>query len=474
MKTFFFILCFGFTMHVYSQSAKLLENNFEGSITHDGSTIQLIFKTQEEQGVLTTYLYIPQQLVFHKKANRTIINDSIRIEFRDFQAHFEGEILNEQGVIDGNWVQRGQSFPLVLTFKDELSAAKFHRPQTPQPPFSYIVQEHSVPNKKEKIQLSGTLTIPDTLNKYPLAILITGSGPQDRNEEIAGHKPFFVIADYMTSHGMAVFRYDDRGVAQSGGNFSTATSLDFMSDVLSIVRYFKKHPNINGKQIGLVGHSEGALIAMMAAARNRKDIAFVVSLAGPGVTIVELLLRQNEDLMKANGFDDELIEIAGAFQVQMYNMALSSMGSDEVIEQLKQIANEIGSHLSEKQMEMIGISPEIIKFTLMQLRTPWMHYFLAVNPADYLTKIKCPVLALNGKNDIQVASKENIEAIERFLKEGKNPFHQTQQFPYLNHLFQKSKTGNIDEYMTIEETFNMEVLQSMRTFFQTIQVLPEK
>ncbi len=452
-------------------SQQIPTNYFEGILKEGSQELRFIFETQYDMDGYTTLLYIPEQLIYAKKANNTYCyQDSIKIQFRDFQAYYSGIINRQEMLIEGNWVQQGKSFPLVLYFKTNAEAQSFKRPQEPEAPFPYFVKDIEIHNKKAKIHLHGTLTLPDTIGIHTLVILISGSGPQDRNEELAGHKPFLVIADYLTRNGIAVFRYDDRGVGKSRGDFSSATTEDFMNDALSVVTFFKKYPNINPKRIGLIGHSEGGLIAMMGAARN-KDIAFIISLAGPGITIVDLLLKQSEDIMRAAGANEDFIELTRVVNFQMYNLALSQPTPDSLIKKMEIILSEATADFSATEIENYGLTPEHIKASAYQLYTPWMKYFLAIKPADFLRKIKCPVLALNGSLDIQVSADENLEAINRYLTEAKNPYFKTVKIDSMNHLFQYVTKGTFDEYMLTEETFNEKALMEILGFIRT---LPEK
>jgi len=464
MKTIIFFVCIVFSLNI---SAQLPEQNFEGILSQDNQTLRFYFKTQLINNKYITELYLPEQLLFAKKATMTEIeHDTIRIHFRDFQAQYIGQIKADELFIDGNWIQRGVALPLKLYFKDSQSAISFDRPQEPKVPFSYISKEINIYNSKDKLYLCGTLTLPDTLQKHTLAILITGSGPQNRNEELAGHKPFLVIADYLTRNGIAVFRYDDRGVGKSTGDFTTATTLDFMKDALVIVDYFKKSTYINRDNIGLIGHSEGGIVAMMAAAKNRKGIAYVVSLAGLGVPSIDLLLRQTEDILRASGAEEDHIELVRAINFQLYNLALTIKNPDSLMKNLQPFLKEVTSGLTEEEIDQFGFSDQIIKTAAMQLFTPWMKFFLAIKPSEYIAKIKCPVLALNGSLDIQVSATENLEAIERYLKEAKNKNFKTQTLPGLNHLFQKAEKGTINEYMMIQETFNEEALRLIVQFIK--------
>ena len=281
--------------------------------------------------------------------------------------------------------------------------------------------------------------------------MITGSGPQNRDEELLGHKPFLVIADHLTKKGIGVLRYDDRGTAKSTGDFKSATSTDFANDVLSAVTYLKTRNDIDYKNIGLVGHSEGGLIAPMVASES-KDIDFIVLLAGPGISGYDILLLQNELISIANGTDESKLQT---------ELALLKGGLDIIIkgDDLDEIKSVLRDYFQKELNKNAKLLPEGIKKnqfiegTVDQLATSWFQFFLKYDPASSLVKVKCPVLAINGEKDLQVPSKVNLDAIEKYLKEGKNNNFVVKELPNLNHLFQECSTGSPNEYGEIEQTF---------------------
>jgi pimeloyl-ACP methyl ester carboxylesterase len=307
--------------------------------------------------------------------------------------------------------------------------------------------------------LAGTLSIPEGDGPFPAVILITGSGSQNRNEELMGHKPFWVIADYLSRNGIAVLRYDDRGVGQSQNSSSPSTSADFAIDVESAFNYLKTNPKINPKVIGLAGHSEGGLIAPMAAAAD-DGIAFIISLAGTGVTGEQILYRQNYDLNKASGMQEKELKAAISMSRKMYAVLKKEPDNKKATDEMTAIMK--------KALTRQKTSPEDIKKSLdgfpasaAVLTSPWYRYFLITNPADYWKKVKCPVLALNGERDLQVAADINLPAIDKALKSGGNQSVKIMKLPELNHHFQHCKTGLPSEYGEIEETFSPEVLKIM-------------
>jgi uncharacterized protein len=364
---------------------------------------------------------------------------------------YEG-VLGNDGVVVGNFKQAGQSFPMNLS-KDIVEKERVVRPQEPIKPYPYHSDDITFENKKAGIFLAGTLTLPKETGVFPAVILISGSGPQNRDEELAGHKPFLVLSDYLTRNGIAVLRFDDRGTASSEGDFKAATSADFATDVEAAIDYVKGRKEINKRKIGLIGHSEGGLIAPMVAAGS-KDVAFIVLLAGTGIPGDQLLLAQQQLIGKTSGLSDDVLQKNQSISQKAFEMVASATNT----EQLKtNLTNYLSSALKESGSGVLPQGMNVDDFVnsqVSQLVSPWMQYFIKYDPAPALKKVKCPVLALNGENDLQVPPKENLEAIKTALTKGGNKKATIKELPGLNHLFQESKTGSLAEYAVIEQTFS--------------------
>ena len=319
--------------------------------------------------------------------------------------------------------------------------------------------------KKVEITLAGTLTLPESGGPFPAVLLITGSGPQDRDETVAGHKPFWIIADYLTRQGIAVLRVDDRGTGKSTGFFKGATSGDFATDVLAGVAYLKSRKEINPRQIGLVGHSEGGLIAPMVAVQS-DDVAFIVLLAGPGVDGSQILLMQGALISRAGGTSEALIKQSRNYSKRMHEIVKAEPNNERAEKKIREMHAASRAALSEElKKETRELAPDLeaqLNMTIKQILTPWFRYFLIYDPRPALRKVNCPVLAINGEKDLQVPSKENLAAMEQALKAGSNTDDYTlKELPDLNHLFQHAKTGAPTEYSKIEETFAPEALKIM-------------
>ncbi|WP_290697971.1 alpha/beta fold hydrolase [Lacinutrix sp.] len=345
----------------------------------------------------------------------------------------------------------------LITNLSSVYAQNKARPQEPVAPFNYssetIYFENATANN---IKLAGTLTLPKNIKNPAVAILISGSGPQDRNSYIKpfNHKPFLVLSDYLTNNGIAVLRFDDRGTAESEGNHATATSADFATDVEAAILYLKTRIDIDISKIGLIGHSEGGLIAPIIASKN-KNIAFVVLLAGPGVNGRKVLESQSWEMGKTAGATIETLEFNKSLTSKAYNVLKTETESGKIKSKIKLAINTLKKELeSKKSPYAVYITDAMINQLSTQIASPWLSTFIITEPKDYLEKTTCPTLALNGSKDLQVLPKLNLEGIEKALKNANNEDVTIKELENLNHLFQTAKTGSMLEYSQIEETFS--------------------
>ncbi len=383
-------------------------------------------------------------------------NNRFNISIKTLGVSYSGKLNVDK--IEGQFTQSGMNFPLTLNRTADKPIPP-NRPQEPQEPYPYYTEDLTFENKKEGITLAGTLTLPSDKGKHPVVVLISGSGAQDRNQEIMGHKPFLVIADYLTRNGIGVLRFDDRGTAQSGGDFDSATSENFANDVEAAVEYLLSRNDIDKKKVGLIGHSEGGIIAPIVAERNKK-VSFIVLLAGTGVRGDELLMKQTRTIAKASGVPDEILDQTGKINRAFYDIILKSDDDnwkDNVNEFLDSYTknNSLLEGITEAHVEQLKTS------MLAQFEKPWVRYFIKHDPATVLRKLKTPVLALNGSLDLQVSAKENLSAIEEALKQAKNKKYKIVELEGLNHLFQETTTGLPTEYGQIEQTFSPRALEEM-------------
>ena len=437
-----------------------------GKINTGATELRIIFNLSvAENDSLVATIDSPDQGVKNVQLGPvTFTGETLNISAGALLAEYNGTIKNDT-LIEGTWKQSGATFPLDLVKLKTVFT--INRPQEPKPPFPYKSEDVTFNNDKFNIKLAGTLTIPDGAGPFPAAILITGSGPQNRNEEIFGHKPFLVIADYLTRNGIAVLRYDDRGVGKSQGSSAVANTPDLATDAEAALNYLKKNPVINPRSIGLIGHSEGGLIAPIIAASD-PSVAFIVSLAGPGVTGEQIILRQSEDISRLSGVPEATIKENTEINKQLYAVLKKEKDNQkaelQIIDLYRNILEKKKTPEAEKEKDL-----NQLKATFGAASYTWFRYFIITDPATFWKKVKCPVLALNGEKDLQVSADENLPAIEKALKSGGNKSVKTIKLPGLNHLFQHCKTGLPAEYPAIEETFSPEVLKIMADWILGLQ-----
>ena len=425
---------------------------WNGILKVQGMQLRIVFNISKTENGFTSTMDSPDQGAKGIPVTSTSFeNSTLKLAVSNARIEYEG-ILGPDNIIVGNFKQNGMSFPLNLS-KEIAEKEKIVRPQEPTKPYPYYEEEVTFENKTAGITLAGTLTLPTKEGVFPVVILITGSGPQNRDEELLGHKPFLVISDFLTRNGIAVLRFDDRGVGASKGDFKTATTYDFSTDVEAGVDYLLTRKEINKKKIGLIGHSEGGIIAPMVAGRS-KYIAFIVLLAGTGIPGDQLLLLQQELIGKASGSSDIDLQTTKKINSGAFEIVDKSTSSEQLkIDLTNYIKQAFKDNPNAEKHE--GMSEDdFVNLQVSQVVNPWMQYFIKYNPAIALEKVKCPVLALNGEKDLQVAPKQNLEAIKAALTKGGNKQVTTIELPGLNHLFQECKTGLPSEYATIEQTFS--------------------
>ncbi len=435
--------------------------NWQGALKISSIQLRIVFNVIEtENQKLIATLDSPDQGAFGIPVDTVIFNPPyVKFEVTSIVGFFEGSLNETAQSISGKWNQGGQSFDLELSRSD--SVITINRPQEPKPPFPYIEEDVVFENKNANITLAGTLTYPKEGENFPVVILVSGSGPQNRNEELLGHKPFLVIADFLTRNGIAVLRYDDRGVGKSTGDFSSATTLDFVGDALSAVDFLKSKDQINKNLIGIIGHSEGGLIAPLAAVQS-EDVAFIIMMAGPGLCGKEILVLQTELILRANGEPEDEIKKGAELNEQLYEILLSEKDSASVSSQLRDVFERAYIEMTDKEKTQIGDKDIFMERQFGMMQSPWFKYFLAYDPYETLTKVSCPVLAINGEKDLQVPPKENLAMIQKAFKEAGKENYKLVELPGLNHLFQTAKTGSPMEYSTIEETISPAALNVIK------------
>ncbi len=432
---------------------------WEGTLTAGGAKLRIVLHlVKNDSGTWTATLDSPDQGARGIQASSASINgDSVIILVASIGGSLEGRLSTDKSAIVGAWKQSGGIFPLTLSRTTKV--VEINRPQEPKPPFPYRSEEVVYNNTAEGVRLAGTLTLPDSGTRFPAVIMITGSGPQNRDEEILGHKPFLVIADYLTRRGIAVLRVDDRGVGgSSGGSQMNSTTADYATDVEAGITYLKGRPEIEPNEIGLIGHSEGGIIAPMVAAQS-SDVAFIVMLAGTGYSLDKIIVDQSKLLNKAAGIPEEQIEKNTKLLRDEINIVESNKDSAAIADKLRRYLSSTYSDWGGEPGKSGMDSSKLIEGQIKSLDSPWFRFALTYDPRSALEKVKCPVLAMGGTLDLQVPAEENLKAIEQALKRGGNKDYTIKLMPGLNHLFQHAKSGSVLEYSQIEETFSPEALK---------------
>lgn len=469
------ILYFALSSGIYAQTEKKQEEKqftslWEGKLKISVASLRLVLKTfKNDDGTLGAYLDSPDQGAKNIPATSiTMTDDSLKFSVASIGASFAGKIFKDSSLVKGTFTQRTLSLPLELKKIDKLTEIK--RPQEPKKPYPYNDEDVTFENKSANITLAGSFTYPKEEGKFPAVVLVTGSGPQDRDETLGGginHKPFLVLADYLTRNGIAVLRYDDRGIGKSKGNFATATSADFATDAEAAVEYLKTRKEVDSKKIGVAGHSEGGLIAPMVAV-NSNDVSYIIMLAGPGLPGKDILLLQGRLISKANGEKEEVIDKSMKLNEKIYDIILSEEDNAVAEKKIKEAYEDYYNTLDAAEKKEADTQRPIIEQSFNQLTSPWFRFFLRFDPRPTLENVTVPVLALNGEKDLQVPPKENLAEIEKALKTGGNKNFKTILLPNLNHLFQDCKTGAVSEYGQIEETFSPEAIKIIKDWILSV------
>ena len=441
-------------------SPRGIEGSWEGVLDVGAAKLRLVLKiSKDKDGSLAAALDSLDQNAMDLPVSSMALNgDALRFEMKEIGGLYEGTLNKDRSELSGTWRQGDNSWPLNLKRvekKPETSA----KPQEPKKPYPYNEEEVSYENKAGGVKLAGTLTLPRTAGPFPAVVLITGSGPQNRNEELLGHKPFLVLADHLTRKGIAVLRVDDRGVGGSTGSISNSTSEDFAGDVLAGIEILKARKEINSKLIGLIGHSEGGLIAPMVAARST-DVAFIVLMAGPGLIGEEILYLQGALIAKASGAPDNAIATSRATQQAIFAVLKEEKDNAAAEKRMRENFSKTTAQMTDEQKKASGIEATF-NAQLKMVLTPWFRHFLTYDPKAALMKVRCPVLAINGEKDLQVPPDEDLKVIEQTLAAAKNPDYKVMKLPGLNHLFQTCKTGAVSEYAEIQETISPTALDVM-------------
>ncbi len=436
--------------------AQDISGSWYGLLEVSGTSLTLVFNLQAVDSGYTATLDSPDQGARGIPVTAVKWHDStLALSVQPLGIHYSGSMVTPDSLA-GTFTQRGLVLPLSLS-RHKPVKKKPPRPQEPKPPWPYRTEEIRFFNPHDSIMLAGTLTLPATEGPFPAIVLISGSGPQNRNEEIAGHKPFLVLADHLTRQGFAVLRYDDRGTAASGGTFVRSLTTDFARDAAAALDYLHTRSDINPQQTGLLGHSEGGLVAIMLAAQ-RPDVAFLVLLAAPAVPGDQLLLAQQGAIYRQSGMSEAAWQQIRAFNKGAFELVKTTPDSARLSSKLYEYF--ITQLDSNPLLNMSGMpAEEFVSLQIRQLTNPWMTAFIRYDPRPDLARVKCPVLALNGSRDLQVPAVQNLTVIKQVLEENGNSKVVIKELPGLNHLMQHAETGLPTEYSQIDETIAPQVLE---------------
>ncbi|WP_294304116.1 alpha/beta hydrolase [uncultured Chryseobacterium sp.] len=451
IKTLFVLVSLFFTCFLQAQT---IEGSWKGELDLQDMKLPLILNVKKNGNLYSSTVDSPKQGAKDIPVDKTdFLNNELSFEQKMLGATYKGKLTN--GKIEGTFSQNGMQLPLTFMPNTGNSSA-LNRPQTPKPPFSYHTEDIAFQNPIDKNTLAGTIAQPENFDKNkPVLVMITGSGAQNRDEELFEHKPFAVIADDFAKKGIATLRLDDRGIGGSSKGTANDTSYSFATDINTAVDYLASKGYRN---IGLLGHSEGGMIAPMVATMNKK-VKFLVLMAAPGTPIEQLLIEQNAKGGKLMGQSDLVIEQNKKANSEIYRFIKNYSGNNYNKDLQEFLNKNFADQLGENAIENIQ----------KQTSSPWFRYFVKFNPDQYLSKIKIPVLALNGSLDFQVPAKENLDAISKSLKKAGNPDFKTQELPGLNHLFQEAKTGAFTEYADIEQTISLAAMNNMSGWILEMQ-----
>ena len=395
-------------------------------------------------------------------------NTTLIFEIPAIKLTFTGTVNVTGDVAKGTWRQGGREIPLTLEKRaTEYRSVWANRPQRPRPPFPYEAKDVRFENAADSVTLAGTLTLPAGDGPHPAVVLISGSGPQDRDEFIWEHRPFLVLADHLTRHGIAVLRYDDRGTAQSTGKYAGATVEDFARDASAAVTFLRAHDRIDARRVGLIGHSEGGLVAPIVA-NQRHDIAFLVLMGATGVDGKAVLLSQAEAMTRASNASESEVRLAMAINVAVTEIAAQASPGEDISDKVMQAVDQVIATIPAPEREGAGAAIRAqAKGQVGRLQDRWMRHFLNYDPAPALRRLDVPVLAIWGTRDLQVLPSVNRPALEREL--AANPGASFVELEGLNHMFQAARTGSLSEYAEIDETINPAALSTITAWLTSLK-----
>jgi len=436
----------------YSQT---ITGTWEGKLDLGLQQLPLVFNFESAPEGWKGSLDSPQQNAFGIPLTSVLFDGMLlSIQIAPLGADFEGTLVNNN--IIGQFTQSGLSLSLTLSPSKKKESSLAKRPQTPKEPFPYEIINTSFVQKNEDILFKGTVTKPKGEGPFTSVVLISGSGPQDRNSELFGHFPFWVIADYLTRRGIVVLRYDDRGVGESEGTMEGATTNDFVKDTWAAVEKLQSFSFVEKRKIGVIGHSEGGLISWMMGAENTGNLAFIAALAPPVIPIDSLMSEQTYDIIRASGAEEELAKEQQAYNFKLYQLIKTSQNTEEADKKLKGF---LASDTTLIELDSVKKTIQVDKLLeqYASLTAPWFYQFIKIEPKNYISRVTVPSWVAFGGRDKQVNAMSNKKSLAQMGMEN----IEVKFYEKLNHLFQTAETGAISEYSSISETFNPNVLEDM-------------
>lgn len=454
MRSIYLLLFF--LLQSCASSAQTFEGTWKGDLLIGTQTNPLFFDIYNANGKWQGFIQSPAQSMVKLPISQiTVKGDSIMIRVNNIGLTYNG--VKNGNTIQGLFKQGAYEAPLNLVKdKDAVPQKKIVRTQVVNPPYNYDTTTVRINNTFDNVELAGTLSYPKMKGKYPAVLLLTGSGPQNRDEEIFGHKPFKILSDYLTQHGVVVLRVDDRGVGESTGDFANSTIENFSKDAISAFNYLKKQPQVDKHKIGILGHSEGGLIAMLLAGQHLPDLSFIISLAGPSFSIDRMMVEQLYAIGKAAGMSPESLEKAREINRRNFEIVKSDLHTQEAYKQLVDNMSAANLGGDNKQLER----------ELLTMLAPAYRYFMRIEPEPYISRIKIPVFAAFGTLDVQVPSDENLKSLYDLLPNNEKTV--LKEYKGMNHLFQKAQTGQVSEYVEIEETLNPQVMKDITEWIKKL------
>lgn len=432
-----------------------LKGKWLGTLTAGAQELRVILRVEQRDGGFFVAIDSPDQGAKGIPVSSIRLDESaITFESQAVAGSFTGDLNEAATEISGTWSQGGADLPLTLTKVDKIPEAR--RPQHPKKPYPYEEREVAFPGGEDGVTLAGTLTLPRSEPPFPAVLLVSGSGPQDRDETIMRHKPFLVLADHLTRHGIAVLRYDDRGTAKSTGVFATASTLDFANDAAAGLRFLRSREEVSSGAVGLIGHSEGAIVGALVGSQGR-EADYLVLLACPGVPGDQVMLSQLREHLELQGASPDLIDTREAAMRELYDL----VGSDTPPAELRRAVRE----LAPRALARPNAPPKAVQALVQQVSTPWFRHFVSHDPTDALAKVEVPVLAVFGEKDKQVLAHLNVPPVRRALA---GETKRIEVLESLNHLLQFCETGAVSEYAKIEETMSPRALRLISSWIREV------